>query len=130
MKCVTLQNIKQLVTEKTIHDSYKRVRVQGDGHCFLYSVVKSLEIQLKQHIDLEQFKGAIISEVRSNINRYIHFFYDSDEAYITNAMLQYIDHKRYDTDFNDVIPLVAANVLQKCIVILNNFSNVDNMNVI
>ena len=119
--------ITSLIHTNSIHEIFHKVKVPGDGHCFLYSIVKSLSCQLNREIDLTFLKHMIVIEVCVHIHRYINYFNDNCEFSIKQLLFRYIFEKQYDTDFGDIVPYCVANVLNVGLIVLNDFSNLSNL---
>ena len=94
-------------------------RSRGDGHCLLYSTVRSWNSQLPsiKAIDVESVKADIFVEAVSNRHLYEPFLHDRRS--LTNGLHRYLIHKEYNQRFGDAVPLIISNALHIDIDIVN-----------
>ena len=126
-----LQNLR--TNSNTLRDYLKtnnlRIhRSKGDGHCLLYSLVKSLKDQLNRNVDLYTVKSSILAEISQNAERYSHFLTD-DRDHIQDIK-NYIYHRNYNTPICDLLPSIVANSLQINIQILDQLDIDHSFNVL
>ena len=95
----------------------------GDGHCLIYSVVRSLNLQLSWVTSNEMIKDKIRAETINHIDYYKEFIVDSSALNIQLQMCAYIDAFNYSTSFADMLPLVFANMLSLDIVIIEKLDD-------
>ena len=97
-----------------------------DGHCFLYSIIKSCSAQLTPGLDTDV--RSILSKMNSELAACPHFYAafmkKNDISAMKTAFHNYTVNKTYNTRFGDVVPLLCANALGFNIVILNDSYNV------
>ena len=97
-----------------------------DGHCFLYSIIKSCSTQLTPGLDTDV--RSIFSKMNSELAACPHFYAafmkKNDISAMKTAFHNYTVNKKYNTRFGDVVPLLCANALRFNIVILNDSYNV------
>ena len=98
---------------------------RGDGHCLLYSVVKSWNKQLPDipPIDLEQLKTALATETLSDPDSYIGFIIPHTQENLVSQMMNYLHNKEYNSALGDATPLIVANSFHVNVVILNEGEN-------
>ena len=115
------------------HDMFDQIRKclqispsLPDGHCFLYSIIKSCSTQLTPGLDTDV--GSILSKMNSELTGCPHFYSafmeNNDISAMKTAFQNYTVNKKFNTRFGDVVPLLCANALGCHIVILNDFYNV------
>ena len=115
------------------HDMFDQIRKclqisqsLPDGHCFLYSIIKSCSTQLTPGLDTDV--RSILSKMNSELAACPHFYAafmkKNDISAMKTAFHNYTVNKKYNTRFGDVVPLLCANALGFNIVILNDSYNV------
>ena len=96
-----------------------------DGHCFLYSIVKSCHSQLTPSCDINV--AFILRKMRSELttspDEYTGFKIDSDIIAVKTAFNFYAFDKKYNTYFGDTVPLLCANSLGINIGVLDDSHN-------
>ena len=96
-----------------------------DGHCFLYSIVKSCHSQLTPSCDMNV--AFILRKMRSELttspDEYTGFKIDSDIIAVKTALNYYAFDKKYNTYFGDTVPLLCANSLGISIGVLDDSHN-------
>ena len=71
--------------------------------------------------------NSIICEICNNIGKYVTFTSECNADALKSGMFKYVFEKQYDTDFGDIVPYVVANALNIGLIIMNDFSNLDNI---
>ena len=97
----------------------------GDGHCLLYSVVKSWNKQLSDNppIDLEYLKTILVTVTLSDPDSYLGFFIPPTHENLVDLMMNYLHNKHYNNAVGDAAPLMIANCCHVNIAILNEGYN-------
>ena len=85
-----------------------------DGHCFLYSIVKSCHSQLTPSCDINV--AFILRKMRSELTT-------SPDEYTGFKINYYAFDKKYNTYFGDTVPLLCANSLGINIGVLDDSHN-------
>ena len=93
-----------------------------DGHCFIYSVVSSLESQ-GFSIKVDDLLQSIEFECFDNTHRYLPFMGEDSALLLFQAMHNYTVCRQYNSDFVDLIPQICANALGLCINIIVKHEN-------
>ena len=92
----------------------------GDGHCLLHSFVTSYNRQINgaTNINLDTVIEMLSSEALQNAHEYIHFTESSETSFITDLIV-YIENRRYQQDFCDLVPKMLSNVFSVIIIIID-----------
>ena len=96
-----------------------------DGHCFLYSIVKSCHSQLTPSCDINVafILRKMCSELTTSPDEYTGFKIDSDIIAVKTAFNYYAFDNKYNTYFGDTVPLLCANSLGINIGVLDDSHN-------
>jgi hypothetical protein len=89
----------------------------GDGHCFLHSTITSLWHQRKISTDLNALKSSIFIEIAARADHYAPFLKQEEKLF--PSLNAYINRRKYNSGFGDMLPLVIANIFSVNIRILN-----------
>ena len=98
-------------------------RSPADGHCLLHSIVSSLKAQYRQtygDLTIDHLCDIIRDQIRYNENLYLPFIKNAYHATRVKGMEDYLNLKRYNTRFGDLVPLIIANGLGINIIILGS----------
>ena len=91
--------VKRLIDTNSLYNVFSKINVPGDGHCFMYALLCSIECQLGQiSTDIHHLKNAIILELYKNIECYIPFIPDGDKSRFKTELFEYINEKKYDSN--------------------------------
>ena len=106
----------------------------GDGHCFIYSVICSMNsmVETHLHIDSEKLVYKLRKETIENAEWYKNFIENNSKDTLLRGLHEYIVNKKYDTSFGDLVPIIIANALMVNILIVtlnNNNVTLNNNNV-
>ena len=85
----------------------------ADGHCLLYSLVTVCKTQLlpEMNVKVSELLKQMERELVDNIGTYRAFLINSKAGYILTSFKSYAELKKYNSDFGDMVPLLAANTL-------------------
>ena len=86
-------------------------------HYVLYGVNNQLFLQ--NTCDLNDIIELIRIETTSNIDLYVSFLVQGTRAMLLAQMNMYIYEKRYDTIYEDMLPLILSNALCLNLIILS-----------
>ena len=89
----------------------------------MHSVINAFNVTNSScaRLDIGVLSEKIRNEIMFNSERYINFIDAEDGlAALTDGMNEYISHKRYDTSFGDLVPVVIANAIHVDLVIVGN----------
>ena len=112
--------VKRLIDTNSLYNVFSKINVPGDGHCFMYALLCSIECQLGQiSTDIHHLKNAIILELYKNIECYIPFIPDGDKSRFKTELFEYINEKKYDSNLCDLLPYIAANALMVNLIIVD-----------
>ena len=103
-----------------MYDTYSRINVPGDGHCFLYALLCSMKAQLMYVCaDSELIKNAIITEFFTNNDTYQPFFSNDDHIGMRRELFEYVFDKKYNSNVCDILPFITSNALGINLMILD-----------
>ena len=92
------------------------IRSAMDGHCLLHSAVSSWNFQwllpYGVKIDLALLKSKIQQQTTNFSYRYLSFFLPTDKNTLLRNMNMYLQHKRNNTQFGDIIINILADALK------------------
>ena len=109
-------------------NNLQRSDVAGDGHCLLHAIVKCYnhDTPVEKRISLNWIKEEIISHISRNKARYLSYItrekYQremTEEEILILTIKEYIQEKRYNQDITDLIPNIAAEIVNANITIYN-----------
>ena len=111
------------LNDGSIWIEYEICKSPGDGHCFIYSVLSSLNSRVDSDniIQYKSLVNALRKEVIDNLKFYVSFTKGSSVDRLLGGKNAYIYHKIYDTFFGDIVLHVMANVLKIPIVIIHQY---------
>ena len=115
-----------LVDTNTFSNSFEIVTSNGDGWCFLYSLLNSHKFQLGSALcTLTELIDKLRKEVYEN--RYMYAIQvDNDQCKLVRQMNNYFISKKYDSRFGDLLPVIAANALDQKLSIVHTDKVVNN----
>ena len=97
------------------------IRSLGDGHCLLYSLISAWKHQLlDKGLPAPDYNAVCCSlhhEVTKNPALYSPFLASQHE--LDWGLRLYLDHKKYNQTFGDIVPYILANIFGINIVILD-----------
>ena len=114
--------ILNVINDDVFSCIFETVPSPPDGHCFLHSIVASLNSQGKL-ITLDEVIQAIEFECFDNFSRYLPFMGDTSCLLFYTAMHNYTVLRQYNSDFVDLIPQICSNALNCDINILVKHSD-------
>ena len=89
--------------------------------CLQHQVAFNVTNSSCARLDIGVLSEKIRNEIIFNSERYINFIdAEAGLAALTDGMNEYISHKRYDTSFGDLVPVVIANAIHVDLVIVSN----------
>ena len=111
------------LNDGSIWIDYEICKSPGDGHCFIYSVLSSLNSRADPGniTQYESLINALRNEVINNLRFYVPFTKGSSVDRLLVGLNAYSYHMIYDTFFGDIVTHGMANVLQIPIVIIHQF---------
>lgn len=119
-----------MIQNKSIWNELKIVKARGDGHCLLHAVVMSLEYQYNEICDVEFVKHQIIKEIYDNMSFYQTFLNCISRCDVIKLMTEYINEKKYNNDFCDIVPYVIAKSLNVGLIIVNDYLNANSIHTV
>ena len=127
-KCFDLR--EHIPNEEQFWNHFSVLKSPGDGHCFIHSVSASVaSMHPPECVSNAVILAKVKNEVLSYTPWYIPFVDGASMMSLLNGMHGYVDHKRYDTPFGDIVPHIVANALEVDIIIMckNNINFSCNM---
>ena len=116
--------VKEAIQTNNVFDFFKIYISPGDGHCFLHSIVRYLNICMPNMImSLSALKSIIRSETTSNSHIYNSIYRGSSTTQLFAEMELYVNNRIFETLFGDLVPLVVANALNSNVIIINKQVN-------
>ena len=108
---VTPDNVKQLISEDSLWTKFNITKSPGDGHCFLHSVVTSLNAQLPKlrPLDKATLTCKLDDETLFNAKQYCGVM--GSGKTLLKELNDYVVNRVYDTLFGDIVPNIVANAL-------------------
>ena len=111
--------IEFMLKNGTFWKHFKIEKSNGDGHCLLYSVIKSLNDQHKKYLDYDSLLDEIRLDTIMHLDDYKQFINSNSEIDLIRQLCAYIDAKNYQTRFADIMPMIVANIIQMPILIVD-----------
>jgi hypothetical protein len=99
------------------------ISTKADGHCLLYAISSSYPSQLKDRITPAQLISKIVNGIQIHPERYK----TQETGIFNNLMTEYLEHKRYDNDFVDIVPNIICDALN---IQLDIFDSTDEANTV
>ena len=108
---VTPDTVKQLISEDSLWTKFNITKSPGDGHCFLHSVVTSLNAQLPKlrPLDKTTLTCKLDDETLFNAKQYCGVM--GSGKTLLKELNDYVVNRVYDTLFGDIVPNIVANAL-------------------
>ena len=99
------------LNDGSIWIDYEKCKSPGDGHCFIHSVLSSLNSRVDSDniIQYKSLVNALRKAVIDNLKFYVSFTKGSSVDRLLGGMNAYIYHKIYDTFFGDIVPHVIIH---------------------
>ena len=110
--------ISDMLTDGSFWKHFSIDKSSGDGHCLVYSVIRSIADQHDVHLYYDSLLDDIRLETRINIDEYKQFMNSNSEFDLIRLMCAYIDAKNYQTRFADIMPMIISNIIRMPIVIV------------
>ena len=116
-----IKQISKALSDASFGTLYDIKKSPGGGHCLLHSVIYGVNNQLflQNTCDLNDIIELIRIETTSNIDLYVSFLVRGTRARLLAQMYMYIYEKKYDTPYEDMLPLVLSNALCLNLIILS-----------
>ena len=97
-------------------DDFHRLNItiettSGDEHCFIHALNRSISNYLKIHWSYKSMLH-LLSEESNNWCEYYHHFISATLGQFCQTIYVYFNDTVYNSDFADLLPLIAANVFQ------------------
>ena len=103
--------------------NHRVVKYPGDGHCFIHSAANSLNVNSSMPTpfdDVSVILKQLSDEKVHNYNRYVDFIDGNGRGSLLQGLNEYINNRRYDTSFGDLVPIIVANALSVNLLIIEN----------
>ena len=125
-KCFVSPNIpflKAIIQSGSFWKYFSRLSTCGDGHCLVYSLMKSFK---SQH-DIECNYCDILNQIRKETNdhmlSYKQLINIDTDLEMQRLLCAYLDGKNFDTLFGDLLPMILSNIFNTNIVIIHRVGN-------
>ena len=123
--------LQENVNETIFWSHFQKKKSPGDGHCFVYSVINYYTAcYALGNLEYDKLLEDILVETEQNIDTYICFFDDRSIAQLRFQMHGYVWNKNYDSRFGDLIPLITANFLNTNIMIIEEESGANTLQLV
>ena len=107
----------------TFWSNHKVVKSPGDGHCFIHAAANSLNVNSTMPTPLDDVSvilKQLSDETMHNSNRYVDFIDGNGRGSLLQGLNEYVNNRRYDTSFGDLVPIIIANALSVSLLIIEN----------
>ena len=107
----------------TLWSNHKVVKSPGDGHCFIHAAANSLNVNSSMPTpfdDVSVILKQLSDETMHNSNRYVDFIDGNGRGSLLQGLHEYVNNRRYDTSFGDLVPIIIANALSVSLLIIEN----------
>ena len=119
----TVSFLKSIIVSGAFWKHFSRMRTSGDGHCLVYSLMKSLK---KQH-DIDSNYHDVLDRIRHETNNHMLSYKQllniESDLIVQRLLCAYVDGKNFDTVFGDLLPMILSNIFNMNIVIINKVRN-------
>lgn len=115
--------ISDMIKSDRFWHNHRIVKSPGDGHCFIHSVVFSYNDQISGLITPTEVLQKITHETTENWDKYIPFIENENEGRLLYKLDEYVTHKRYNTSYGDIVPMIVATTLHVNIIIVSGNSD-------
>ena len=115
-----VQEVNDALGNKNFWQHYHVSKSDGDGHCFIYSFINSVNSQLphKRIPSTKHILRMIEKEAMQHFEKYLQDVEGNSKETLMREMRGYILHKKYDTWFGDLVPLLTSNAFEIDVVII------------
>ena len=99
--------------------SYKTLKAPGDGHCFIHALEYSFKSMGILSYTYDYLLNSLAKETLISNQHYLPFINDMSMCNLRKGLYDYIYHKKYNTGFGDLVPVIMANALNYAILIIS-----------
>ena len=92
-------------------EMYDIVKSPMDGHCFIHSLIYSVNRSGNKFISYMDLIKIIRNETTRNMGTYMNYLVEYTHNQVLNEMENYLKSKIYNSNYVDLIPFITANAL-------------------